>query len=555
MKFEELNLNEKLKSILNENGFLTLTPIQEKSIPYALEGRDVTGLAQTGTGKTLSFLLPIINKLLNENLTGHIALILAPTRELVLQIKEEAIKLLKGTDKKVAAFIGGTDYKSQFQEIEDKTEILVATPGRLIDHLKSGKLDLKDIKFFVLDEADRMFDMGFIKDIRYLMKKCPPDKQTMMFSATMSYYIVRLASDYLNNPVEISIEPEKVVTENIDQNIIHLGREEKIPYLLNLILNDHEEGLGIIFTNTKILVPEIVNKLAKYGIATTGISSHLDQKKRVRLLKDFKIGKYKYMVATDVASRGIDIDNIKIVYNFDLPFDTENYVHRIGRTARAGRKGKAVSFCSEIDYNELEKIEKLLGNQINSLPVNENYIKFPEGEFVEFQTEKLKPVPNPNQFKKEKPFHKKDKNFKPSEKKPFDKNNIEKPIKPYEKKPFDKNEKSFEKKPFVKTDKPFVKKDYYKNEKKSEIDIALDYLQKADSVLDKEVVKDLKPNHKQKFKKDKKSFDKKPKEKFESKEKNYDKSKRNLYDINESNNSESKKNVSVWKKIKSIFGL
>ncbi|HMV45438.1 MAG TPA: DEAD/DEAH box helicase, partial [Leptospiraceae bacterium] len=281
MRFDELNIHENMLRVFQEIGYVELTPIQEKSIPYALVGRDLTGLAQTGTGKTLAFLIPIVNKILNENPEGPVALILAPTRELVIQICEEAKRLLKYSDKKVASFIGGTDYKEQLQDIEDKTEIIVATPGRLIDHIKSGKLSLSQIKFFVLDEADRMFDMGFIKDIRYVMKKCPDDKQVMLFSATLSYYVIRLASEYLKDPVEVSIEADKVVTDNIDQKLIHLGRDEKLPYLVNLILKDQEDGLGIIFTNLKIMVPEIVHKLSKYGIPSTGISSLLDQKKRV----------------------------------------------------------------------------------------------------------------------------------------------------------------------------------------------------------------------------------------------------------------------------------
>ncbi len=539
MKFEELNLNEDLQKSLTQNGFIHLTPIQEKAIPFALAGRDLTGLAQTGTGKTLAFLIPIVNKIFAEKLTGHTALILAPTRELVLQIQEEATKLFKGTDKKVTSLIGGTEYKGQLQDIEAKAEIIVATPGRLIDHIKSGKLILDTIKFFVLDEADRMFDMGFIKDIRYLMKKCPNDKQTLLFSATMSYYVIRIASDFLNNAVEVAIEADKVVTDNIDQKIIHLGKDEKIPYLVNLILQDTEEGLGIIFTNMKIFVPDIVNALAKYGIPTTGISSHLDQKKRIRLLKDFKIGKYKYMVATDVASRGIDVDNIKVVYNFDLPGDTENYVHRIGRTARAGKKGRSVSFCSEIDYHELEKIEKLVGNSIDAMEVNEAWLTYPTGEFTEFiLTEKHKPFPK-NNFSK-------DRSGKPS----FRNKNENSSKKDFVKKDFPKKE--FVKKEFPKKD--FVKKDFQPKDKRSEIDIAMDYLQKADSVLGKEP----KPK-KDKFpKKDsqrpmKQNFEKKSQDKKENQ--NYDKTKRNLFDINENgakNNSDKK--VSIWKKVKSLFG-
>lgn len=415
MKFEELNIHEDLKKAIRDAGYIDLTPIQEGAIPPCLEGKDVTGLAQTGTGKTLAFLLPIIHKILNENLPGPAAMILAPTRELTLQISEEAKKLLKYTNKTVATIIGGTDYKKQEDEIEAKAEIVIATPGRLIDHIRSGNLKLNTLNFFVLDEADRMLDMGFIKDIRYVMRQCPASRQVMMFSATLSYYVMRLASDYLKDPIEIKIAPEKIVTDNIDQKIIHLGREEKLPYLVNLIQRDNIEGLGIIFTNMKIYVDEIVRDLRRFGIPSMGLSSMLDQKKRIRLLKDFKLGKYKYMIATDVASRGIDIDNIDVVYNFDLPSDTENYVHRIGRTARAGRTGRAVSFCSERDYVELEKIEAFIGHKLDAIEVNEDFLKYPAGEFKPFHPEKElkidseKPTTENRNHKKKGDFKKRDK--------------------------------------------------------------------------------------------------------------------------------------------------
>lgn len=385
MKFEELSLHPKLLSAIQEIGYTELTPIQEKSIPHGLEGKDITGLAQTGTGKTVAFLIPVVHTILTKNIRGVSALILAPTRELTMQISDEAKKLLKHSDGiRAVPIIGGTDYKSQNKDLEGLNGIIVATPGRLIDMIKSGSIDISNVEFFVLDEADRMLDMGFIQDIRWLLHKCKNRKQTLLFSATLSVDVMRLAYRFLNEPVEIQINPEKIITERIDQKIVHLGREEKIPYMTNLIVNSKEEGQGIIFTNYKANIPKIVHSLRKYGIPITGISSELDQKKRLRLLRDFKSGKYRYMVATDVASRGIDVENIDIVYNYDLPQDTENYVHRIGRTARAGRKGKAIGFCSESDYVELEKIEKYLKQKIEILEVNEEYIQFPAGEFPPF---------------------------------------------------------------------------------------------------------------------------------------------------------------------------
>ena len=548
MKFTDLNIHENMLRVFDEIGYVELTPIQEKSIPFGLEGRDITGLAQTGTGKTLAFLIPIVNKILNENPEGPVALILAPTRELVMQICEEARRLLKYSDKKVSTIIGGTDYKEQLQDIEDKTEIIVATPGRLIDHIKSGKLSLANISFFVLDEADRMFDMGFIKDIRYVMKKCPDTKQVMLYSATLSYYVIRLASEYLKDPVEVSIESDKVVTDNIDQKLIHLGRDEKLPYLVNLILNDQEEGLGIIFTNLKMMVPEIVSRLSRFGIPATGISSLLDQKKRVRLLKDFKFGKYKYMVATDVASRGIDVDNIKVVYNYDLPMDTENYVHRIGRTARAGKKGRSVSFCSERDYAELEKIEKFLGNKLDTIQVEEVYLKFPEGEFTPFVGEKLKEQ-NPNQNKQNRNGNFKGKNsFLP--KRRDDKFKSEKPKEGNVKSENPRDEK-FSKGKFHKKGKPT----YAKKEVINPLDEAKLYLQKADSVLGSEKPKvTTHPSKKETHVHKEKTSKVKQNKPYEPKNQNYDKSKRNLFDINEANHNDEKKPVTISKRIKSLYG-
>lgn len=530
MKFSELNLHENLQKAINDLGFQEMTMIQEKAIPEGLAGRDITGLAQTGTGKTISFLVPIINKLLTEDPVGPVALIIAPTRELVIQICDEAKRLLKYSNKKIATIIGGTGYKEQERELSEKADIVVATPGRLIDHIKSKKLVLENIKFFVLDEADRMFDMGFIKDIRYVMKYCPGEKQVMLFSATLSYYVVRLAADYLKDPIEIKIEPEKVVTDNIDQYLIHLGRDEKLPFLINHIIEQKEEGLGIIFTNLKMMVPEIVNTLRTYGIAVTGISSMLDQKKRIRLLKDFKLGKYKYMVATDVASRGIDVENINIVYNYDLPGDMENYVHRIGRTARAGKKGVSISFCSEKDYEELDKIERYIGHKLNVLPVDETKLKLPGGQFEKFiphgESDSSHFTDSRQKNKKEDKTNRKKKEFSGKQRSDNKKKNPHPPGKP-------------------------------PREKANPVEEAMNLLQKADSVLEVEKTDPRGQNkHKKKFKKERE----KPipetdlDESLKNSDKSYDKSKRNLFDINDYKNEDGKKK-SFWSKIKSLVGL
>lgn len=384
MKFTELPFHESIQKALDKIGYSELTPIQTKAIPFAMEGKDVTGLAQTGTGKTMAFLLPTLHRLLSSEEEEPLpyALVLAPTRELTIQIGEEARKLLQFTDYGVATIIGGTDYRSQEEALGNKGCLIVATPGRLIDFVKNHGLSLDAIKVVILDEADRMFDMGFVMDLKYIFHKCKNRKQSLLFSATLSYEVVRLASKYLVDPIEVHINPEKVITERIDQTLLHLGRDEKLPYLVNSLLHNEIEGLGIIFTNYKMNIPKIVACLRNYGITATGLSSELDQKKRIRLLRDFKAGKYKYLIATDVASRGIDIENIDVVYNYDLPQDAENYVHRIGRTARAGRKGSSIGFCSESDYTELERIEKYLNSKLPVVDVNEEYLQFPKGEFT-----------------------------------------------------------------------------------------------------------------------------------------------------------------------------
>ncbi|WCL48213.1 DEAD/DEAH box helicase [Leptospira sp. GIMC2001] len=386
MEFKELELLPELQENLSNSGFINLTKIQELAIPFALTGRDLTGLAQTGTGKTLAFLVPAVQKLLTDRPTSGkpFILALAPTRELVIQIAEEGTKLLKGTGYSVATIIGGTDYKGQEESLSNNPGLIVATPGRLIDFVKSRNLDITQVKIVIIDEADRMFDMGFVMDLKYVFHKCKDRSQTMLFSATLSFEVIQLAYKYLNEPVEVQVDADKLISERIEQKLYHLGREERLPYLVNLILQDNMEGLGFIFTNYKSNIPLIIRTLHKYGISTAGLSSDFDQKKRIRLLKDFKLGKYKIMVATDVASRGIDVANIDVVYNFDLPMDSENYVHRIGRTARAGRKGRSISFCSENDYPELERIEKYLKVNIPVQAVEDNLLTFPEGDFEAF---------------------------------------------------------------------------------------------------------------------------------------------------------------------------
>ncbi|MBM9502673.1 DEAD/DEAH box helicase [Leptospira sp. 201903071] len=545
MKFEELSIHPKLLSAIQDIGYTELTPIQEKSIPHGLEGKDITGLAQTGTGKTVAFLVPVIHTILTKEIQGVSALVLAPTRELTMQISDEAKKLLKHAEGvRAVPIIGGTDYKSQNKDLEGLKGIIVATPGRLIDMIKSGSIDITNVEFFVLDEADRMLDMGFIQDIRWLLHKCKNRKQTLLFSATLSVEVMRLAYRFLNEPVEIQINPEKIITERIDQKIVHLGREEKIPYMTNLILNSTDEGQGIIFTNYKANIPKIVHTLRRFGVPVTGISSELDQKKRLRLLRDFKSGKYRYMVATDVASRGIDVENIDIVYNYDLPQDTENYVHRIGRTARAGRKGKAIGFCSESDYVELEKIEKYLKQKIEVLEVNEEYIQFPKGEFQAFV--------GGDSYDKEKETHFKQNGRRPHERERGGAHSHGGRDKRGDKRPTHAGHAH--------------PRDGQKKKPAAAIQEAEVFLQKADSVLSAEPKQNRQGNKQNKFQGNK-DKQRQPQQgqrnqsqgqnrnQQQQSNKQYDKSKRNLFDINDTKREGSqKKKGSIWQKIKSIFG-
>ncbi|MCB1158653.1 MAG: DEAD/DEAH box helicase [Leptospiraceae bacterium] len=540
MKFTELDLHENLHKAIADQGFEALTPIQEKAIPHILQGRDLSGLAQTGTGKTICFLLPIIQNLYTQTHTeGHLALILAPTRELVMQICEEAEKLLKYSDQKIATIIGGVGYKEQEKTLQENAALVIATPGRLIDHIRSGKLNLKNIQYFVLDEADRMFDMGFIRDIRYVMRHCPEKKQTLLFSATMSYYVIRLASDHLKDPLEIKVESEKITTDNIEQRVYHLGREEKFPYLVNTILEeakDKDFGQGIIFTNLKMMVTDIVNTLRRFGIPATGISSMLDQKKRIKLLKDFKLGKYRYMVATDVASRGLDIESIDTVYNFDLPSDTESYVHRVGRTARAGRSGKALNFCSEFDYQELERIEKFLQYKIPIGEIREDYLKFPVNEVDNYErfNDRGRDVRSSNDSNGN--WKKNNGNYK-SRKKQNQQG---------------EGPKHFHRKSKL---KKFQKFNQDKPTYKENVEQAEMFLEKAGDLLPiNKPVKDF-PKPKKKNFKDKRKQQKNNNPDYSKKNRGeYEKSKRNLFDINDEPNKENQKPDSIWKKIRSFFG-
>jgi len=370
MEFTELKLHEDLMKGIEKSGYVTCTPVQEQVLNAALDGSDLYVQSQTGTGKTAAYLISIIQEMLcatSEDEKKSKVLIMVPTRELAVQVEEEAKYLASGTNLKVASFYGGVGYGRQTDALKKNIDIIVGTPGRVIDLQEQGLMDLSAIKYLVVDEADRMFDMGFYPDLRKLLKCVPAseNRQTMLFSATLNTYVKNLAWEYTRDPKEIEIEPENITVEEIHQELFHVASDEKMKLLLGIIKNENPESL-IIFCNTKKSC-EIVSKRLKLNeIESEYIIGDLPQSKRLQVLDSFKRGSLKILVATDVAARGIDVDDLAMVINYDLPNEAENYVHRIGRTARAGKSGKAYTFCSEQDVYNLPAIERYIDAQIPS---------------------------------------------------------------------------------------------------------------------------------------------------------------------------------------------
>lgn len=375
-EFTSFNFEPNIMRGIEATGFKLCTPIQAETLPLALAGKDVAGQAQTGTGKTAAFALATLQKLLTTPASEHRkpnqprAIILAPTRELVVQIEKDAKVLGQFTGLKIGAVFGGTGYDSQKQMLQDGLDILVGTPGRLIDYFKQHIYNLKAIDVVVLDEADRMFDLGFIKDIRYLIRRCPPPdkRQGMLFSATLSYRVLELAYEHMNNPETVKIETENVTADRISQVGYMVANEEKIPLLLGL-LKKMDAHRTIVFVNTKRAADEVWGFLEGNGIKTAVLSGDVPQKKRLSLLTKFQTGGLDVLVATDVAARGLHIPDVSHVINYDLPEDAEDYVHRIGRTARAGATGDAISFACETFSFSLPDIETYINAKIEMLPV------------------------------------------------------------------------------------------------------------------------------------------------------------------------------------------
>ncbi len=397
VRFDQLDLPEQLVRALHENNFEFCTPIQAKTLPLSLAGKDVSGQAQTGTGKTISFLLALFTRLMaqNEDNSNRLrALVIAPTRELAYQIYQDAITLNKHLNFNIGLAYGGKDYQQQRQIIESGIDILIGTPGRIIDYYKQSVFKLDAIEVMVLDEADRMFDLGFIKDIRFLLRRLPPASQrlSMLFSATFTYRVHELAYEHMNNPESIKIEGEKVTAEKISESIYYPAMEEKLPLLIKL-LTQIEQGRCLVFVNTKYVGDRVYRTLRANDFKAGLLSGDIQQHKREKLLQAFKQGRTKILVATDVAARGLHIENVSHVFNYDLPQDCEDYVHRVGRTARAGADGNAISFACEQYAINLTDIEEYIGHPLPSVSVPHDDLP----EYKQPQDRKTKSKTKPKQ--------------------------------------------------------------------------------------------------------------------------------------------------------------
>lgn len=374
MKFTEFSLHESLLQGIEGAGYVDCTPVQEQVLKSSLEGRDLYVQSQTGTGKTAAYLTSVIQELLTRGESaGKKALVMVPTRELAVQVQEEAQKLAKFTSLKCASFYGGVGYDKQVASLKKGVDIMIGTPGRVIDLNHGNQMDLSSVAFLVIDEADRMFDMGFYPDLRTLIKVLPSSeqRQTMLFSATLNSYVKNLAWEYTRNPAEITIAAENITVDEIAQELFHVSSDDKMKLLLGIISHEKPESL-IVFCNTKKSCEIVAKRLKMNGFESEFIIGDLPQKKRLTIMDKFKAGAIKCLVATDVAARGIDVNDLAMVINYDLPNEAENYVHRIGRTARAGKSGKAFTFCSEQDVYSLPPIERYIEKSIPSCVADES---------------------------------------------------------------------------------------------------------------------------------------------------------------------------------------
>ena len=385
--FEILNLPGPVMKGIREAGFRTMTPIQSKALPALLAGQDLCGQAQTGTGKTATFLVTLFTKFLdqvNPKRQHPLALILAPTRELALQIYQEAEVLGAHTGLRSVAIYGGEGFRQQENRLRSGVDIVVGTPGRLLDFSRRRILDLSRIRFLVIDESDRLLDMGFWDDLTDILQRLPPppNRQSMLFSATLDHRTRKIASSYMNRPRNVKVKPEQVEAEGIEQMVYYVSREMKFPLLLG-IFSREDVPKGLIFANQKITVTWLAQKLNQHGYDAELLTGDLPQKARNRVLEKFKQNEIKLLVASDVASRGLHIDDVTHIVNYDVPEDPEDYVHRIGRTARAGKKGKAYTLACDDYCRSLPEVENLLGNPLPyEVPYDEDYGEDKSPEFT-----------------------------------------------------------------------------------------------------------------------------------------------------------------------------
>ena len=377
LSFDNLGIAPKLLEILDRLKFTIPTPIQYKAIPIAIEGKDMIGIAQSGTGKTLAFGVPMVQRLAQAKGRG---LVLVPTRELALQVGETLQKIGHSFGIKTAVLIGGASMYYQLKSLRKNPRIIIATPGRLIDHLKRQSVKLSDVNVLVFDEADRMLDMGFLPQIEQIARSIPKDKQTMIFSATMPAAVLKIATSYMKMPISVEISRSGTAAENVVQElfIVKKGSKEK---LLNKLLSQYQ-GTILIFVRTKIGTAKLARSVRGMGHNSAEIHSDRSQRQRREAMEGFKLGKYRILVATDIAARGIDVTGIELVINYDIPEDADNYVHRIGRTGRAGHKGKAISLATPDQGKDIKNIEKLMRMAI---PVSEHPEFYPE-RFIHFKS-------------------------------------------------------------------------------------------------------------------------------------------------------------------------
>ncbi len=357
--FNDLGIHPSFLAMLNRAGFTTPTPIQQQSIPISVKGEDVLGIAQTGTGKTLAFGIPMIQRLVTEGGTG---LVVLPTRELAVQVDSSLMRIGKELGLKTALLIGGEPISKQLRALRAKPHIFIVTPGRLIDHMEQKTLQLSEVKVLVLDEADRMLDMGFAPQLKRIMQEVPTERQTLLFSATMPEDIIQIAKNFMHIPVRVEVARPGTAASTITQEVVFVHRSEKLAALRMLL--KEEIGKILVFTRTKFGAKKVAKAIRDWGLSSVEIHSNRSLSQRLAALQGFKMGKFKVLVATDIAARGIDASGIALVINYDLPTQAEDYVHRIGRTGRAGKSGKAIALATLEEKRDVRDIERLLGQML-----------------------------------------------------------------------------------------------------------------------------------------------------------------------------------------------